>query len=98
MPRKTALPRTARMVGAPGERSRDSSRLPPRSLPSVSARRSAPSTRARLPGRRKLQCELQDARDSVVDLDFAPRHFGLRLVSCGEDRMVRVHEVRTAPE
>ncbi|KAL1504465.1 hypothetical protein AB1Y20_010870 [Prymnesium parvum] len=40
----------------------------------------------------KLQHEIQDARDSVVDIDFAPRHCGLRLVSCGEDRMVRVHE------
>ena len=36
--------------------------------------------------------ELADARDSVVDLQFAPHHMGVRLASCSADGFVRVHE------
>ena len=36
--------------------------------------------------------EISDARDTVVDVQFAPHHMGVRLASCGADGMVRVHE------
>ena len=36
--------------------------------------------------------EIADARDSVVDVQFAPHHMGVRLASCGADGFVRVHE------
>ena len=36
--------------------------------------------------------EIADARDSVVDVQFAPHHAGLRVASCGVDGMVRIHE------
>jgi nucleoporin SEH1 len=36
--------------------------------------------------------ELADARDSVVDVQFAPHHLGVRLASCSMDGFVRIHE------
>lgn len=36
--------------------------------------------------------EIADARDSVVDVQFAPHHVGVRLASCGADGIVRIHE------
>ena len=44
------------------------------------------------PGGWRLQAELLDARDSVQHISLAPKHLGLRLASCGPDRVVRVHE------
>jgi nucleoporin SEH1 len=40
----------------------------------------------------RLQAELQEARDSLHDIRFSPSHQGLRLASCGADRMVRVYD------
>lgn len=40
-----------------------------------------------------LRKEFSDARDSVVDVQFAPHHFGqLLLASCGADGNVRIYE------
>jgi len=39
-----------------------------------------------------LQAELVEAKDSLHDLKFAPKHLGLRLATCGSDRHVRVYE------
>ena len=36
--------------------------------------------------------ELADARDSIVDVQFAPPHMGVRLASCSADGLVRIHE------
>jgi len=36
--------------------------------------------------------EIADARDSVVDVQFAPHHMGVRVASCSADGFVRVHE------
>ena len=36
--------------------------------------------------------EIGDAMDTVVDVQFAPHHMGVRLASCGADGIVRVHE------
>jgi len=40
----------------------------------------------------RLAAELQHSRDSMHDVQFAPRGLGLWLASCGADRMVRLHE------
>eukprot|EP00965_Chrysotila_dentata_P215128 6188584-Pleurochrysis_carterae.AAC.4 len=40
----------------------------------------------------RLQAELQEARDTVHDLKFAPKHLGLRLASASADKFVRVYE------
>jgi nucleoporin SEH1 len=36
--------------------------------------------------------EITDARDSVVDVQFAPHHTGVRIASCGADGFVRIHQ------
>lgn len=36
--------------------------------------------------------QLTDSRTSVVDVKFAPKHLGLKLVSCAEDGMIRFYE------
>ena len=36
--------------------------------------------------------EIADARDSVVDIQFAPHHLGVKIASCSADGVVRVHE------
>ncbi|ETL25568.1 hypothetical protein L917_20462 [Phytophthora nicotianae] len=38
------------------------------------------------------QAQLVDARDSVHDVKFAPRHLGLRLATASEDGFVRMYE------
>ena len=40
----------------------------------------------------RLARELQDSRDSVNHVTFAPKRWGLLLASCSADRKVRVHE------
>ncbi|OWZ23336.1 LOW QUALITY PROTEIN: Nucleoporin [Phytophthora megakarya] len=56
----------------------------------------APSTAPCLCGRTGLVpqrlAQLVDARDSVHDVKFAPRHLGLRLATASEDGFVRMYE------
>jgi WD40 repeat protein len=40
----------------------------------------------------RLRQKLHDARQSVVDVCFAPRHYGLKLVTCSEDGTSRIYE------
>jgi nucleoporin SEH1 len=40
----------------------------------------------------KKQGRLVDSRDSVQDVQFAPRHLGLRLATCSLDGRVRIYE------
>lgn len=40
----------------------------------------------------RLARELQDSRDSVNHVTFAPKRWGLLLASCSADRKVRLHE------
>lgn len=40
----------------------------------------------------KKQGRLVDSRDSVQDVEFAPRHLGLRLATCSLDGRVRIYE------
>lgn len=37
-------------------------------------------------------CTLSDSRGSVTDLQFAPRHHGLKIAACSEDGYVRIYE------
>lgn len=51
-----------------------------------------PAPHPRPAGGWRLAAELQQARDSLHDVAFAPHVHGLWLASCGDDRLVRVYE------
>ncbi len=40
----------------------------------------------------KKQGRLVDSRDSVQDIQFAPRHLGLKLATCSADGRIRIYE------
>jgi len=40
----------------------------------------------------RLQCKLSESRDSVQDIQFAPRQMGLKLATCSLDGRVRIYE------
>ena len=60
---------------------------------SVWEEQEAPDSAGAVVSRWQRRAELGDARAQVNDVEFAPRHLGLRLASGAQDALVRIYEV-----
>ena len=60
---------------------------------SVYEEQEAPDAAGAIVSRWTRKAELGDARAQVNDIEFAPRHLGLRLATGSQDALVRVYEV-----